>query len=96
MTSGEKPGNQNFFRCRLAVTGEEDGKVSEQLLALSRHLFLTLTETLPEHCRLSYPITRALSGAFVEDYFSGAMRIKKHGSEPETQSCRKPDPGHPL
>ena len=69
------------IRCRLAGIGEEDHVVAGQLFELSSHLFRCLTDTIPEHETRTYSISRVLSGAFVQDYFAEAMRVKQRETQ---------------
>lgn len=49
--------------------------IEERLHILSRQLFVALTGTLSEDATLSYPMSRVLSGAYVQDYFADAIRV---------------------
>lgn len=83
-------------RCRLSGTGEHDSSVEKQILLLSRQLFLSLTGSLPEDSTLTYPITRVLSGAYVQDYFAEAQRLSlrmRGGPERSSSSARALPPG---
>jgi hypothetical protein len=68
------------IRCRVAsISGiaAVNAKIGERLQILSQQLFVSLAGTLPEDASLSYPMPRVLSGAFVQDYFTAALRISR-------------------
>jgi len=72
LLAGRKP-----VRCRLFGFADTDPVAEERMLLLSRQLFLSLTGNLPESSTLLYPIPRVLSGAYVQDYFAEAQRVRE-------------------